>query len=67
MQIATINMYLLIEIRQNILIQCHGIYIEAVKLNSILENIIFLEILAGENFEGLGVQMMPLCATFCTV
>ena len=58
MQITTINMYLLFEIRHNILIQCHGIYIEVVKLNSMLENIIFLEILAGENFEGFGVQMM---------
>ena len=27
-QITTINMYLLIEIRQSILILCHGIYIQ---------------------------------------
>ena len=33
-EITTINMYLLIEIRHNILIQCTGIYIEVKKIQS---------------------------------
>ena len=36
-QIATINMYLLIEIRHDILIQCHGNFIELRKSNYMLE------------------------------
>ena len=37
-QITTINVYLLIEIQYNILLQCHGNYIEVGKFNVMLEN-----------------------------
>ena len=37
-QFPTINMYLLIEIRHDILIECHGNYIEEEKFNYMLKN-----------------------------
>ena len=36
-QISTINMFIFIEIRQYILIQCHGNYMEMKTLNNMLE------------------------------